>query len=68
MGLKGFHVVFILLSIATAAGFGLWAIDNYLATQDVVILCLGIASLLAGAALLGYLIWFVSKIRKLKQE
>lgn len=59
MSLKAVHIFFILLSIALAAGFGAWAVRNYQTTGSLVNLWLGIASFACGAALVGYLVWFV---------
>lgn len=66
MSLKMFHIVFILLSIATAAGFGAWAIQTKLTTGDVNYLYMGVASLSAALALLVYFFWFLAKIKRSK--
>ncbi len=67
MGLKGFHVFFILVSIVFTIGFGLWGIRDYSGTTGVRNLFLGIGSLAAAVALLVYLIWFLIKSKKLNQ-
>jgi len=67
MGLKGFHVFFILVSIVFTVGFGIWGIRDYSSTTSVRNLFLGIGSLAAAVALVAYLIWFLIKSKKLNQ-
>lgn len=62
MSLKGFHIVFIVASIAISFGFGAWALTLGGAQGDPVVLWLGRLSVVAGVALVGYGIWFVRKI------
>lgn len=68
MSLKGFHVLFIVLSIVLAFGFGLWALRAYSADGTGANLGMGLASLTTGATLVGYGIWFIRKIRSTEEE
>jgi hypothetical protein len=59
MSLKGFHLVFIFLSILLAAGCAVWAFANEVAGL------FGIFSCVAAGALVIYGIYFIRKTRKL---
>jgi hypothetical protein len=63
MGLKGFHVFFIVISTVTAVGFGAWAVWDYTRTGQGGTLVLGILGFLAGAALVVYGLWFLRKLK-----
>ena len=63
MSLKAFHVFFISLSVATAWGFAAWLIDGYGKSHDIVQLLGGIASILAGAGLVVYGVYFLRKLK-----
>lgn len=65
MSLKAFHIFFILVSVVLALGFGFWGIRDYQASQNLLNLFLGIASLAGGGALIIYLFWFLGKMRKI---
>jgi quinol-cytochrome oxidoreductase complex cytochrome b subunit len=67
MGLRGFHIFFILVSIAFAVGLGIWGVRDYARTASPLNLFIGIGSFAAAAALTAYLIWFVIKSKKLTQ-
>jgi len=59
MSLKAFHIVFIVLSVGTTAGFGVWALtspEGYTA--------LGLASLAAAVLLVVYGIAFLNKMKR----
>jgi hypothetical protein len=58
MSLKWFHVVFISLSIVTAAGFGVWGLFNQYAA-------LGGLSLAVAPALMVYGSYFLRKSRRI---
>ncbi len=58
MSLKGFHILFIFLSILLAAGCAAWSFVNGVA------LPFGIASCVIAAALGIYGIYFIRKARK----
>ena len=42
MSLKAFHVVFVVLSILCCLGFGIWAVQDYVATGNGTNLVLGV--------------------------
>lgn len=65
MSLRAFHIFFILLAILLSFGVGLWGLRDYAASSNVVNRHLGVGSFIAGILLMGYLIWFLSKIRKI---
>ena len=62
MSLRGFHVVFILASIAISFGFGAWALTLGGAQGDPVVLWLGRLSVVGGVVLVAYGAWFIRKI------
>ena len=64
MSLKALHICFIVLSIFLAIGFGGWAVRDYGVTQNAVNLWMGIGSFIGGIALVGYLVWFLSKMKR----
>jgi len=64
MSLKALHVCFIVLSILLALGFGLWGVRDYSATGNSTRLFLGIVSFVGGGMLAVYLVWFLSKMKK----
>ena len=63
MSLKAFHLLFVIASILLAVGLGLWSIREYHEFGGAGMLALGIASLLAGAAMTVYSRWFVRKLK-----
>ncbi|MBI4550523.1 MAG: hypothetical protein HY714_06320 [Candidatus Omnitrophica bacterium] len=65
MSLRAFHILFIVISVFLAAGFGVWAVRHYQATRDALIFVLGAASLVGSVLLAVYLVWFISKTRKM---
>ena len=67
MSLTVFHIVFVFASVAMSALVGGWGIRNYLQTNNTTHLAVGAATLLLGALLLPYSIWFVRKMRKLNK-
>ena len=58
MSLKAFHIVFIVLSVAITAGFGVWAL------QHPAYKGWGIACLLAAVCLVIYGVAFLQKLKK----
>lgn len=65
MSLKAIHICFILLSLALALGFGFWGVRDYLATENLIHFSLGIGSFVGGILLVGYLVWFVYKMKRI---
>jgi hypothetical protein len=63
MSLKGFHILFIVLSIALALLFGVWALRLYSQIGGARYLGMGLGALALGAALVVYGIWFLKKTR-----
>ena len=64
MSLKALHICFIVLSILLAIGFGVWAVRNFESSRNVTTLALGVGSLVGSILLMGYLFWFVSKMKR----
>lgn len=63
MSLKAFHVFFICVSTVLSAGFGLWAVREYLRSGDVLNLAMGIGSFAGGTSLIWYSKWFLRKLK-----
>lgn len=59
MSLKGFHIVFIILSVILTAGFAWWSFSNDVANV------VGIGSAALSVLLAIYGIYFVKKSRKI---
>jgi hypothetical protein len=59
MSLKGFHIVFIILSILLTAGFAYWSIANETAVP------VGIGSAVLSVVLVVYGIFFIKKSRNI---
>jgi hypothetical protein len=55
MSLKAFHILFIIASILLSIGFGVWCLQN---SSSGVYLIMAVVSLLAGAGLVIYGVWF----------
>ncbi len=64
MSLKALHVCFIVLCVFLSLGFGYWALKDFGLTQNAVNLWMGIGSLAGAIILIGYLVWFLSKMKK----
>jgi hypothetical protein len=63
MSLKGFHVVFITASVLLAFGFAAWCLVAEPHPVGTGRLLAGIASIVIGAGLVGYELWFLRKMR-----
>jgi hypothetical protein len=63
MGLKGFHIFFIVVSTLCALALAAWAILDWTRTQSVGTLVLGILAFAAAGALVFYGMWFLRKLR-----
>lgn len=61
MSLKGFHIIFIVLSILCAFGFYGWTLVQFEAAESLGVTGLGQGSAVTGGLLLVYGIWFVVK-------
>lgn len=65
MSLRSFHICFIVLAILLAIGFGFWGLRDYAVSSNLMHRNLGIGSFVVAIVLAGYLVWFLSKMRKL---
>ncbi len=63
MSLKGFHFVFIFISILLSAYFGLWCFGEYSTHGGAMELGMGIFSVTSFIGLVFYLLWFLKKYR-----
>lgn len=68
MGLKAFHVFFIVASTLLCVGFGLWAVAAYLAQGRAGWLVLGVASFIGAAVLVCYGLWFLRKLKDVSYQ
>ena len=66
MSLKGFHIVFIILSTLLAVGVGLWCVWVDLLEGAPIYLAGAIASFAAGLGLIIYGVWFYRKMKRLR--
>ena len=64
MGLKTFHMVFILCAIMGADLFGGWALHSHRATGDASVLAMGIMSLVGGLGLAAYALFVVRRMER----
>ena len=64
MSLKAVHICFILFSVILVWGLGFWGIRDYSTTKNLIHFFLGIGSFVGGALLVGYLVWFVYKMKR----
>ncbi len=58
MSLRAFHIAFIFLCVGLLFGFGYW---QYTVNNSA---SLSVLSCVTGILLAGYLVWFISKIKK----
>ena len=65
MSLRAFHVVFILISLTTAAFVAAWSLRYWSRTQETVYAVMSVASAASGVALAVYLTWFIKKSKTL---
>ncbi len=63
MGLKAFHVFFIVVAALTALMFGAWGLWDFGRTGKGGTLAMGILGFLAAAALVFYGLWFLRKLK-----
>lgn len=64
MNIKGFHIVFITLSVVLAVWLALYEYNTYAMSGKASDLIVSIVSGIAGAVMLGYGAWFIHKIRR----
>ncbi len=65
MSLKGFHIVFISVSVLLTLGFALWCLSIPESGRDPVVTWMGYVSGAGCAGLLIYGIWFLRKARSI---
>jgi len=65
MSLKSFHIFFIVVSILTTLGFGLWTVVRFSQGDASANLWLGVISLIAGVFLIWYGFRFFKKLKQL---
>jgi hypothetical protein len=63
MSLKAFHLVFITAAVALAVWLGIWALGEGRDTGSGGMTALGVASIVAAVALVGYEVWFLRKTK-----
>ncbi len=64
MGLKTFHIFFIVVSTALCVAFGLWSIGDYSAHGGgTASLATGIGSFICALVLVCYGVWFLRKLK-----
>ncbi len=64
MGLKAFHIFFIVVSTMLCVGFGLWSIGNFSARSGgAASLAMGIGSFVCAIVLVCYGVWFLRKLK-----
>ncbi len=63
MSLKAFHLFFIAVCILFTLGFGAWAIVDFRASRDAMMLGMGIFSLVTSSTLLAYGGYAVRKLK-----
>jgi hypothetical protein len=68
MSLKGFHIVFVSVSLALAMGFGSWGLREYMGGGGAMMLVMTVGSF-GGAVLLAiYGVWFLRKMRNVRTD
>jgi hypothetical protein len=64
MSLKAFHVIFITAAVLLAFGFGVWMLKVHKDSEAASDFNLGVGSLVVGAALVVYEVYFLRKLKK----
>lgn len=64
MSLRGFHIVFITLSVILAFWFALFEYNAFVALKGTADLIAAVISALLGAGMLAYGVWFIQKSRR----
>ncbi len=65
LGLKSFHVFFILVSILLCLWVGIWGFQQYTQTASSTGLVMSIVFLVSGAALVVYAVRYFGKLKRL---
>ncbi len=68
MGLKSFHVFFIVAATLLALGFGMWSVSAWLDNRGGMWLAMGIGSFAVAIGLMVYGWWFLKKLRNVSSE
>lgn len=63
MSLKAFHILFVLISTIGSIGFGCWAIQDYMRSEEFASALIGGTSIVSGVALMVYGVWFLKKLK-----
>jgi hypothetical protein len=63
VGLKAFHIAFVLIAGLFSFGFGLWAMQMFMDWGDGMMLALSLASFGCFAVLIVYGFWFYRKVK-----
>ena len=64
LGLKTFHIFFVVVSTVLCVGFGLWSIGNFSAPGGgAASLAMGIGSFVCALVLVCYGFWFLRKLK-----
>ncbi len=67
LGLKGFHVFFICISILLCVAVGAWGLQQYTQAADTTGLVMAIIFFSSGAALVIYAVRYFGKLKKLDE-
>ena len=66
MSLKGFHIAFIIASVLLSAFFAAWGFQQYTVNSRPAFLVAAAGGLVAGISLIYYLLWFIKKLRNVR--
>ncbi len=65
MSLKAFHILFITVSVALSFWFGWFELSRYTDSKAAMDLWFGVGSLVTGAGLIAYGIYFLKKLKNI---
>jgi hypothetical protein len=63
MSLKGFHIVFLIVSVLFSFGLALWGVMDFRRSDSAQSLAIGITGLVMAALLIPYGVWFLRKLK-----
>ena len=63
MGLKAFHIFFIVVSTTLCVGLGAWATRDFGQSGSLAHLALGVGSFIGSILLVWYGVWFLRKLK-----